>query len=329
MAPGRVPRGAALLEFSPHLLILLGGFAIALLSLFGVFAVGPYGRRGVRFMLGLVALAAFAGSVGYLVLYLGMIDQRRALETRIAELRAQAMTAGPLACLERTDDAVQAACAQSLFASPGSISAARVYTTARLDLLTAAHRYSGPRTPQFEELVAALQHSLQEDPFGLTADSLMRRESCTEQRCPSLALFADTARLSANIRDKTFDANVARYTAAWTAPPPAAPPAAPSASASAPVPKISPSGETRAPIPDKYELPSSASIPPVSIMTDEPPQRAAPPPAAKDRPAAPPQEAAAPAAATPPVQAETPPRPRPQKQAPRKKDNAPLSIAPQ
>ena len=329
MPPGLVYRGAALLEFSPHLLILFGSFAIAVLALVGFVAVGPYGRRGVRFMLGLVALSAFAGGAAYLVVYLGMIDQRRAIEARIAELRAQAMTAGSLACLERTGDAVQAACGQSLFASPGTVSAGRLYTTTQLDLLIAANRYGGPRTPQFDDAVATLQRSLQEDPFGLTADILMRRERCTEQRCPMLALFANPARLEANIRNKTFDANVARYTAAWGAPQPGTPQTPPPASASAPA--ITPGGETRAPIPDKYELPSAASIPPVSIMTDEPP-RAAAAPAAKDRPAAPPQEAAAPGApaATPPVRAETPSAAQ-KKSAPRrpKQSDAPLSISPQ
>ena len=320
-------------EISYHLLILIAGFAVALLALVGFVAVGPYGRRGVRFMCGLVALTAFAGSAAWLAVYLGMVEQRRAIETRIADLRAQAMTAGPLACLERTGDAVQAACGQSLFASPGTISAARVYTTTQFDLLIAAKRYSGPRTPQFDDAVVTLQRSLQEDPFGLTADVLTRRESCTEQRCPALALFANPARLADNIRNKIFEANVARYTAAWGAPQPAAPQAAaPSAAASAPVPKTAPSGETRAPIPDKYELPSAASIPPVSIMTDEPPQRAAPGPAAKDRPGAPPQEAAAPTGETAasPEQAETPPAAQ-KKSAPRrpKQPDAPLQIAPQ
>jgi hypothetical protein len=317
---------------SYHLLILMAGFAVAALALAVALAVGPYGRRGVRVTFASISLVAFVGSVAWLVLYLGMIGERRTIETRIAELRAQAMTAGPLACLERTGDTVQAACGQSLFASPGAISAARVYTTVRLDLIIAAARYRGPRTPQFDDAVGTLAHSLQEDPFGLTADVLVRREGCTEQGCPALALFADTARLSANIRDKTFDANVARYTAAWGALQPAAPQAAPPASAGAPVAKITPSGETRAPIPDKYELPSAASIPPVSIMTDEPPQRAAPAPAAKDRPGAPPQEAAAPAAeaATPPEQAETPPAAQ-KKSAPRRpkqQPGAPLSITP-
>ncbi len=245
-----------------------------------------------------------------------MVEQRRAIEERIVALRSQAMASGPLACLERGAESLQASCAQSLFASPGAISSAGIYTASRLDAMRAARHYSGPRTPQFDDVVVALERSLQEDPFGLAADILVRREGCTAQRCEALSLFADPARLADNIRNKTFDANVARYTAAWSAPQPAAPQTAgSSAPVSAPASTITPSGLTRAPIPDKYELPSAASIPPVSIMTEEPPQRATLAPAAET--------------ATPPVQAETPPAAQ-KKSAPRRptQQNAPLSIAP-
>jgi hypothetical protein len=314
-------------EISHHLLILIVGFAVAAMALVIALAVGPYGRRGVRFTFGSIALIAFVGSVAWLVVYVGMIQQRRVIEERIAALRAQAVASGTLACLERATEALQASCAQSLFASPGVISTAGIYIASRLDAMKAARRYSGPRTPQFDDAVAALERSLQEDPFGLAADILVRREGCTAERCEAFSLFADPARLADNIRNKTFDANVARYTAAWGA----LQPGAPQSAAPAGVPALTPGGETRAPIPDKYQLPSAASIPPVSIMTDEPP-RAAQTPAAKDRPAAPPQEAAAPAAEapTPPTQAETPPAAQ-KKSAPRRpqQQNAPLSITPQ
>ena len=41
--------------------------------------------------------------------------------------------------------------------------------------------------------LAALQRSLQEDPFGLAADILVRREGCTAQRCDAFSLFTDPA----------------------------------------------------------------------------------------------------------------------------------------
>ena len=78
----------------------------------------------MRFTFGSIALVAFVGSAAWLVVYLGVIEQRRAIEDRIAALRTQATASGPLACLERAAEALQASCAQSLFASPGAISSA-------------------------------------------------------------------------------------------------------------------------------------------------------------------------------------------------------------
>ena len=176
------------MEYSYHSLILLVGFAVAGLALFGAIAVGPYGRRGVRSTLALLSFAAFVGSAFWLLTYLGLIDQRRAIEARLAELRAQALSPGStLACLERTGEIVETACAQTLFAAPETLAAANAYTAARLDCVIAAARYTGPRTQQFGDTVAALQRSLQQDPFGLTANMLVRREGCTAERCDAIA----------------------------------------------------------------------------------------------------------------------------------------------
>ena len=223
-----------------------------------------------------------------------MIDQRRAIEARLAELRAQALSPGSaLACLERTGAIVDSACAQTLFAAPETLAAANAYTAARFDALTAAVQFSGPRTQQFAETVQATQQSLQQDPFGLTANVLVQR-GCTAQGCDAVAVLSDPTRVWDNLRQKTFEANLARFAAGWRAP--GAP--APAAGLAAPT-----GGETRAPIPDKYTLPSASSIPPVSIMSDEPLRPATPPAVAKDRPAGSPasQAEAEPAPASAPA----------------------------
>jgi hypothetical protein len=315
------------LEYSYHSLILLVGVAVGGLALVAAIAVGPYGRRGVRVAWGLLSFVAFLATAGWLMFYLGWIDQRRAIETRLSELRAQALSAGStLACLERTGETVEGACAQTLFAAPETLAAANVYTSARLDMLIAAARYTGPRTAQFDDAIMAVRRSLQQDPFGLTANILVRREGCTAERCEALALFSDPARLVDNIRQKAFDANVARHAANWRAPGTAAP--APAAGIIAPT-----GGETRAPIPDKYTLPSAASIPPVSIMTDEPARPPAPPPANRLTPPAPAVAATPPAEqqSAPPAEAvPAAPRPAAPKQQRREttRPSAPLSITP-
>jgi hypothetical protein len=334
------------LEFSFHSLTLLFGFVVAGLSMAGAIAVGPFGWRGARIGLAMVSVAAFLVSVFWSLSYFGYLDQRRAIEARLAELRAQALASGSaLACLERGGELLEAACADTLFQSPAILAAANFYTASRLDVLRAANRYGGPRNQTFEESIAALKRSLEQDPFGLTAHVLTTREGCTANTCEAVALFHDPARLWVNIRERTFDATLARHAVAWRTGVPAAPPvaavpgaAATTATASVPpapvLPTLSPTGETRAPIPDKYTLPSSASIPPVSIMSDEPARPAAPARSEtrgepKERPAtaAAPQPAPegdpAPATAAKQQQA-----PAPRREAPRPAANAPLSITP-
>jgi hypothetical protein len=334
------------LEQVYHPLFLLLGVALAGLPLFGAIAIRPYGRRRLRLALAMISFAAVLGSALWIITYLAFADQRRSIETRLSELRAQALGAGSvLACLERAGDLLGAACAQTLFAAPETLAAANLYTATRLDVLKSAARYGGPRTPQFDDAIAALERSLQQDPLGLTANALMLREGCTAARCDVIALFRDPARLWDNIRQKSYDANIVRYASGWRAPVPAAvspaaaaPTAAPAATVPAPV-ATAPGGESRAPIPDKYALPSADSIPPVSIMNEEPPDRPAAASAqSKDRPkgsvrqpvASAPAPEPSPAstqstpAASPPAAAEKQPPIRREKARP----NAPLSITP-
>lgn len=306
----------SLFGYAHHTLILLLIIAVAGVALLGAIAVGPYGRRGLRTGLAGVALVAFLGSVFWLVTYLSFIEERRSIEGRLSELRGQALRAGStLACLEHAGASVETPCAQTLFGTPESLAAAHLYMGARLDLLTAARRYAGPRTAEFDIAIAALQRSLEQDPFGLTSRTLVLRQGCTAQRCDALAAFQDAERLRNNIRQDTFATNVARYAGVWqtsvatTSP---APSAAPPAPALAPL-----ASEAKAPIPEKYTFPSASSIPPVSIMDDEPAERpAAAPGPGKDRAAS--QQTAPTAAAS----SDQPTRREP------KRANAPLSITP-
>lgn len=299
--------------YAHHTLVLLFSIAVAGLALFGALAVGPYGRRGLRTMLWGVAFAGFLGSVFWIVTHVSFIEERRSIEGRLSELRGQALRAGStLACLEHTGESVESACAQTLFATPGSLSAAHLYMGARLDLLMAVARYSGPRTAELDIAIAALQRSLQQDPFGLTSRTLVLREGCTAQRCDALAAFQNTERLRNNIRQDTFATYMARYAGVWRTP------AATTASAP-PAPALTPpASETKAPVPEKYTFPSASSIPPVSIMDDEPAERPAAAPApGKDRSAG---QQTAPAAT---ASSEQPVARRELKRA-----NAPLSLAP-
>ena len=83
-----------MLGFSYHNIVLLLGIAVAGLSLAGAIGVGPYGRRGVRVTLVAISFAAFLGTAFWFTVYLGFLEQRRSIETRLSELRGQALGTG-------------------------------------------------------------------------------------------------------------------------------------------------------------------------------------------------------------------------------------------
>lgn len=252
------------------------------------------GWRGVAVRLAVV-LVAIAATVGYFQLAADreLAAERRALQARQADLAARALTPGlPLACLDGdAGEAVETACEKAIFARPETTAAAIVYVTARLTLLADAQRLAGPDDEDFSPAIAALRRALELDRYGIAAHVLATREGCSVEACRAFAWVEDPTALKANLKAQAFDAYVQRYAAVWNAPaevvkeadkpPPVAeapPPSAPAPSSFA----------------GRYDFPSAASIPPVSIMNKEPPR-----PAEGDTAAAlsaAPQDAAAPAA---------------------------------
>jgi hypothetical protein len=253
---------------------------------------------------------------------------RRGLEDRKTALMTGAIAPGSaLSCLdERAGEAVATACEKAVFASPEAVAAAVKYVTAQLALLKDGTAYAMQDSTYTADL-APLRAAIELDRFGLVAHVLADREGCTAERCDAVATFQDSSRVMANLRDRTFDEQVKRYTVSWNAPrlvdgvvaavgPPVSLPSATGPGSVAP----------------KYDFPSSKSIPAVSIMAPEGPppkdpardaaplrdvmpQSMPPPPpgreAAASPPAADPNAGSAPATSTP-----VPPRRPPQVRAP-------------
>jgi hypothetical protein len=222
---------------------------------------------------------------------------RRALDARAGELTLRALAAGsPLACLDGVaNTTVEAACEKALFASPETIASAIAYADARIGLLADATAHVA-RDPGYAGTLERLRRGLEADRFGFVAQALATH-GCTAEDCPGLRLLRDPTRVVANLRERTFDANVVLHAAAWrpenatvaASPPPAVLPDAQAAAPSVP---------TGVPVSSKYDFPSAASIPAVSIMNAEP--------APKDEPAAT-AAAPTPAAAAAPPPARPPP----------------------
>jgi hypothetical protein len=181
--------------------------------------------------------------------------------------------------------------------------------TARLALLSDAVDYARRSGGGYERALATLRVSIETDRYGIVAHVLSVRDSCTPLLCDSYVLFHDPDRVQANLRDRLFDRYVERYTAEWAraqTTPVAEAPANYTTASAPPAAPAAPAATAAAPVSSKYDFPSAASIPPVSIMTPEPAAQPETKPAPAAAPAAPKRTHPAPRAA-----ARTAPPPQP------------------
>jgi hypothetical protein len=159
---------------------------------------------------------------------------------------------------------------------------------ARLTLLADGLAFAQKSDPDFAAALGALRRAVELDRFGVAAHVLAVRDGCTAERCAAFAWLHDASVIKANLKAQVFDQYVSRYAPAWDKSVPVAVKEAPAVPVAGANEQLAPA---KAPVPDKYDFPSAASIPPVSIMNPEPPL----PKEAKDAQAAqPPREAPAP-----------------------------------
>lgn len=241
-------------------------FAAACVVLLAVLAVmrNGIGRSLVGFAwFGVIALVLASGWTIHERLAAGeRAAERRALDTRIADLTLRTIAPNSaLACLStNAGDAVDAACEKALFASPESVAAAVAYADARLALLTDAADFAA-RGNDYEQSVATLRRPVESDRFGFYAQAFSLRGNCSPENCDSAELLLqDPARIVANLKDSVFQSNVGRHAMAWGQP-------AGPALASAPQPPAAPAAPT---FTSTANFPTAESIPPVSIMNNEP-----------------------------------------------------------
>lgn len=271
------------------------------------------GANGMAKLTGrMIALAAVIAAGWFLADRAARFERasdRRALDQRSISLTAQATAPGSaLACLDAmAGETIEAACEQSVFAGPASVAAAISYTAARLAFLIDATDYAKRADGDYETIFAPIRTALETDRYGILAHLLSLRDSCTELQCDAFSLLRDPSRVQANLKERVFDSYIGRHAANW--PGKGASPA-PSADTG-----TSPPVSTATPVSPRYDFPSAASIPPVSIMNPEPAQTPA---------AAPPSRPAA--APMPPTPPRRPPPPR--AATPRQGQGAPVQIAP-
>jgi hypothetical protein len=224
----------------------------------------------LRWMLPRTMLVLIAALVGVVVVdhlvRREFAADRRGLDALTHELSARAIMPGSaLACLDGlAGDAVENSCEKALFATPEATASAVSYVAAQLSLLLAAGNERARRGDQ--STLANLRRSVELDRFGIVAHVLAVRDGCTPAQCDAFALMHDASRVSLNMAGHTYDAIINRHMARWPSVdrPVAgnAPPAVAEAPTGAQV--------AGAKLPDNLFLPSSSSIPAVSIMNTEP-----------------------------------------------------------
>jgi len=250
----------------------------ALAALFFVILVLAI-RRAARGAGSRLLLALSATAIGALAVF-GILDrlvtseraaEQRALLERNLQLSMTAVAPGsPLACLDSAaGEQVENACEKAVFADAQSTASAVAYIGARLLLLADATTLAQRGKPDLLAAFVSTRRAIELDRYGIAAHVLAVRDGCTAERCAAFAMLQDAATLKANLKVGAFDTYVARYASAWGKNEPMAekqPQAAlpPMASASGPPPAPHP-------VDSRYDFPSAASIPPVSIMNAEPP----------------------------------------------------------
>ncbi len=229
----------------------------------------------------LVAGAVVAGLFASLARYERSAEERAFLDRNMQLSISTTVPGSALSCLDGlAGEEIENACEKAVFADAQSAARAVAYISARLSLLADAAEFARSGGADLQVALAATRRAIELDRFGIAAHVLALRDGCTPENCAAFALLKDAGTLKANLKVRAFDNYVARYAAAWGKGE-AAPERGPQASVSdaAPVSAAEPLSPSN-PLDSRYDFPSAASIPPVSIMNSEPPvpKEAASPP---------------------------------------------------
>jgi len=164
-----------------------------------------------------------------------------------------------LACLDGfAGESVEAACEKAVFGSADTAAAAVSYAAGQVSRVIAASN-ARALTPEQQTLKRAVER----DRYGLIAQVITVRDRCVVTDCPLFRALSDTNQIKANMNDRLYDTLVTRYSPSWTSA--AAAPAASTLAGAPSAPNV-PTGR-----PTTVDFANSASIPPVNIMTADPP----------------------------------------------------------
>ncbi len=223
------------------------------------------------FAIGVIAAAA----MHQLVFVNNMAAERRSLLARNIDLTVSALAPGSvLACLDGlAGETTENACEQAVFAHAQSVARAVGYAGARLSLLREASEFARRRgDSDLLDHFATTRRMIELDRYGLAAHVLSLRDGCTADHCYAFMLVHDASVLKANLKAQSFERYLSHHASGWEKS--REQNQLPVASASSAVAPVAGAAEKPPiqgrPVDTRWDFPSSASIPPVSIMTSEP-----------------------------------------------------------
>lgn len=169
-------------------------------------------------------------------------------------------TAPAIACVDdMAGETALAACEKVLFGAPDTVAAAVHYASIQLSRLTAVGDVAAANREMSPQLFA-LRRAVERDRYGIFAYVLASRDNCQPEACTAYSAMTDHNQIAANMNDLIYEGLVSRYAPTWNAAGQGPSPAAQAAL----------SGR-----PSTIDFPTAASIPPVNIMSAEPPPVAA------------------------------------------------------
>ena len=253
---------------------------------FCVFVLARAGRDGIVETATRAGLLLSGAALAWIVLdstsAATFAAERRALDARWLEMTTRAGAPGSaLPCLNAmAGDLVEAACEKALFASPEAAAASVAYVTAQLSLLADGSDYERRSGANYQPVLSGLRHAIETDRFGIVGHILADRDGCTPDRCDAFGFLSNTSQVGESMSGHRYESIVLHYAPDWpqsVLSPVAVNAASPPAASSAPVASASPAAAQAAAAPASPKpassglyFPSSASIPPVSIMNAEP-----------------------------------------------------------
>lgn len=227
-------------------------------------------RMGTRISFGFFAQVAAAlalvGIAGLILDRIGEHDRaeyRRGVEARMSALTMQSLLPNSnLACLNSAiGDVAEEACEKALYSSPEQISAALAYVGAKLDVLRDIAALHEREQAAYERLREPLVRAAQADRYGFVAQVLQGRDHCSPDQCYAFLFLKNHYLIVVNMTERSYEARVTRYASGWNE---KASGAAVATAAAPPAPAV------KEPSQLPVNFPSAASIPPVSIMANEP-----------------------------------------------------------